>query len=491
MKLNELLKNIKFSCDDMSLLGIDVNDIKIDNRKVEKGDIFIALSGVKNNGNDYIELALQNGAIAVISDEKQGEKIINVENARSAFSIMSKNYFGGKCDNMHIVAVTGTNGKTSVCNITADILQGAGYKVGVIGTLGARIGDKSIDTGFTTPDPYILHSIFKDMENQGVTYVIMEASAHAIALNKLDGIKFDVSLLTNITEDHLDFFETMDNYAETKINLFKSDKSKQGLYCAGKDYISLLKKSSDIPLQSYGFNVDCDYYVKIKERSFNGASFEIIDGKYDKFDIKTPLIGQFNIENTIAAFAICQSLGIKEDEILKGIREIKPVEGRFNVIKKGDVNIVIDFAHTPDGLEKVLKTAKDIAKGKIVVIFGCGGDRDRLKRPIMGEIASKYADDIILTSDNPRTEEPLEIINEIKKGVKKDCLIIENRRDAIRYSLQKYNGNETIIIAGKGAEKYQEIMGVKYPYNDFDVIDEFFKSNNNLIESQEKDMKNI
>ncbi len=476
MKLYELLRDMEYKCEDKSLLKKDVVDLKIDNREIKTGDVFIALKGNEHNGNDYIEQAMQSGAVAVISDEK-GKGDIEVPNARLAYSLMSKNYFERKCDDMKIVAVTGTNGKTSICNITADILRGTGKKIGVIGTLGAEIDGEFIDTGFTTPDPYILHSIFKNMYDKGVKYVVMEASAHAIALNKLEGIKFEVSVLTNITEDHLDFFGTMDNYANAKIGLFNSQMTKVGLYCSGKNYVKTLLEKSNIPLFSYGFSEDCDYKALIKEKSFDGTRFEIIDKKNNKFDIKTPLIGQFNIENTLSAFAICKRLGLNDNEILQGINEIKPVEGRFNIIKNGDVNIVVDFAHTPDGLEKVLKTAKDLAKGKIVAIFGCGGNRDRLKRPIMGEIASRYADEVILTSDNPRYEIPIEIIKEIKKGVNRDCLMIENRKEAIEHALKNFVDNETIIIAGKGAEKYQEINGVKYPYNDFDVIEKFLKNN--------------
>ena len=214
----------------------------------------------------------------------------------------------------------------------------------------------------------------------------------------------------------------MDNYADAKIGLFNSQMTKVGLYCSGKNYVNTLLEKSNIPLFSYGFSEDCDYKALIKEKSFDGTHFEIIDKKNNKFDIKTPLIGQFNIENTLSAFAICKRLGLNDNEILQGIKEIKPVEGRFNIIKNGDVNIVVDFAHTPDGLEKVLETAKDLAKGKIVAIFGCGGNRDRLKRPIMGEIASRYADEVILTSDNPRYETPIEIIKEIKKGVNEKFL---------------------------------------------------------------------
>ncbi len=477
MKLLNLIEGVSLKDKNKKPSEMEVLDIKIDSRNVKKGDVFIALTGENFDGNDYIKSAFNNGAACVITDKDiTGQNIIQVENARSAYAIMSKNYFGRACDFLKVIAITGTNGKTTTSNLCGDILRSAGFKVGVIGTLGAKVDGEFMDTGFTTPDPYILHSLFKDMKDKGVEYVIMEASAHALALNKLDGIEFEIGVLTNITEDHLDFFGDMDRYAEAKLKLFERGRTKLGIYCDDKAYIERLKEKSDIDLLSYGFNDNCDYYCKILKKNFSLSRFVCKDYKNKAFTIEMPLQGQFNIENAMAAIAVCRSLGISFYQITDAFKKIKPVEGRFNIIKHGNVNIIVDFAHTPDGLEKVLETAVELAEGKVVAIFGCGGNRDKLKRPIMGEIASKYADEIILTSDNPRFEEPLTIIDEISKGIVNCCYrIISNRRKAIEFSLNHYKNNETIIIAGKGGERYQEIQGVKYPYNDFEVIKDFLQ----------------
>ncbi len=492
MKLAELLEDVDIKVDKKKIEKINVSGIKIDSRQVEQGDVFVAIKGENFDGNDYINVALSRGASCIITEKNfDGEKIITVDNARSAYAIMSKNFFGRACDQLKIIAITGTNGKTTTSNLCADIMRAAGYKVGVIGTLGAKIDGDPKDTGFTTPDPFLLHSILYEMKEKGVEYVFMEASAHALALNKLDGITFEIGVLTNITEDHLDFFGNMDSYADAKLKLFKKEKCKLGIYCDGKDYIQSLKEKSDIRLLSYGFNGSCDISCEVLKKDFDSSRIVCRDYKNKVFSIEIPLQGQFNIENSLAAIAVCRNLGISFYNIIDAFKVIKPVEGRFNIIKNGDVNIVVDFAHTPDGLEKVLQTAIELAKGKVVAIFGCGGNRDKLKRPIMGEIASKYADEIILTSDNPRFEQPMKIIQDIEKGVvNANYRVIQNRRKAIEFALNHYKDNETIIIAGKGAEKYQEIQGVKYPYSDFEVIEDFLlrerKLKNSALSKHEK-----
>lgn len=491
MKLSKLLDDVCLKKVNEKFDDFEINGIKIDSRLVEKGDVFIALSGENFDGNDYIEKAFEKGAICAISDKDyQDKRVIKVENSRSAYAIMSKNFFDKACDRLRIIAITGTNGKTTTSNLCADILRKSGYKVGVIGTLGAKIDGDFKETGFTTPDPFLLHSILKNMSEKSVDFVVMEASAHALALNKLDGIKFEVGLITNITEDHLDFFGDMDSYADAKFKLFEKGRTVLGIYCDDKDYIDRLKEKSGVRLLSYGFNDSCDFQGKIIKKNFHSSRFVCKDYKNKAFAIETNLQGQFNIENALASIAICRSLGISYYNIIDAFKEIQPVEGRFNIIKNGNVNIVVDFAHTPDGLEKVLETAVELAEGKVVAIFGCGGNRDSLKRPIMGKIASKYADEIILTCDNPRYEDPMKIIEDIAKGISGlPYRIIQNRRKAIEFALNHYKNNETIIIAGKGAERYQEIEGVKYPYNDFEVINEFISKEKELLKNRETPSK--
>ncbi len=493
MLLDDLLKDVRIKNINSNLYQTHIKDIKISDKDVEEGDIYIALKGSKFNGNDFIQNALSRGAAAVLSEEKFPDaRVVQVEDARSAYALISKNFFDRACDKLKIIAVTGTNGKTTIANITTDILRYASGKVGTIGTLGAKIDDEIVDTGLTTPDPYMLHKLFKEMEEKGCEYVVMEASAHALALNKLDGIKFEIGVLTNITEDHLDFFRDMDSYAKAKFKLFEYGKVKLGIICGDDERCREFLIHPHVPCISYGEEHFCDVKAENIKKSFDGSKFQC-DYMGEKIDIKTNLVGDYNVQNALASIAICRSLGVPKELVRLGLSCINPVEGRFNIIKTGRSNVVIDYAHTPDGLEKILKTARELSDKPLVTIFGCGGNRDRQKRPIMGEIASRLADDVILTSDNPRFEDPYVIIGEILQGVNKHCDIIENRKRAIEYALKKYTDGQTIVIAGKGAEKYQEIKGKKYPYNDFDVVYDYFRKQLSCVINNEspEDDENI
>lgn len=490
MYFSELIQGVK-RVDKSFLKDTEINDIKIDHRQVNKGDVFIALEGKTFDGNEYIDQAIANGAARVITDKNlYGEKICQVENARKAYALMCKNYFGRACDSLKIIAVTGTNGKTTTCNTIKEILQNAGANVAIIGTLGASYKNEIIDTGFTTPDPYMLHKLFADMKKREVEFVVMEVSAHALALDKLEGVKFEMGVLTNITEDHLDFFNTMDEYAKAKYKLFEKGRVKLGIIGNENSYSDRLLIAPEVPVITYGINCHADVNAQDIKKSFNGSSFDC-DYMGELKPYKTNLVGSYNIKNAVASIAVCRALGVPADMISLGLSCINPVEGRFNVIKMGDNNIIVDYAHTPDGLENVLKTAKELSKSKLVVVFGCGGNRDKLKRPIMGKIAQQIADEVILTSDNPRYEEPLEIINEIKRDMKNQGLtIIENRKQAIEFALGKYCKDETIIVAGKGGEKYQDIRGEKIPYNDFDVIYSYYRNHFKKIDGESFDDDN-
>lgn len=475
MLLKDILKDIRIKKYDPALDDLDIKDIKISHGEVQDGDLFIALRGTNIDGNNLIGEAFKNGASVVFSEYRNPDpRIITVENARKAYAIASRNFFGRACDKLKIIAITGTNGKTTIANTTTDVLRFAGAKVGVIGTLGAKIGDQIIDTGFTTPDPYMLHKLFKEMVEEGCEYAVIEASAHALCLDKLEGIKFDIGVLTNITEDHLDFFENMDNYAQAKYKLFERGRVKLGIVCGDDKMCAPLLLNPQVPIISYGNCDFCDVKAENVTKSFEGSHFTC-NYMGEPIDIKTELVGDYNILNALATIAITRSLGVTKELVRLGMSCISPVEGRFNIIKMDNHNIVIDYAHTPDGLENILKTAKDLSKNKLVVIFGCGGNRDRQKRPIMGKIASEIADEVILTSDNPRFEPPYDIIGEILQGATKRCEIIENRKQAIEYALDHFDHGETIVIAGKGAEKYQEIKGKKIPYNDFDVVYSYYR----------------
>ena len=461
---------------------VEIKDIKIDSRDVEEGDMFIALRGRRENGEKFISDALKNGAKIVLSEDKiDDERVIRVKSTRSSYAIVSKNFFDKACDKLKIIAITGTNGKTTTATITKEVLNFAGLRTAVIGTLGA--GEKELkDTGFTTPDPYTLHKIFKEMYLQGVECVVMEASAHALALHKLDGIKFEIGVLTNITEDHLDYFGDMATYAKAKFKLFTPDKIKLGIVCCDDFYGRQLFANAKVPMLSYGFGVGND--ITACDIENGGAQTQFVCKALGKeFKVTSPLVGDYNIENMLACIGNCMAMGVPVELLRLGLSCLNQVEGRFNVISMGGVKIVIDFAHTPDGLEKVLLSARKLTCGKLKVLFGCGGDRDRLKRPIMGKVAEDFADEVYLTSDNPRFEDPEEIMQEIALGMSKPCEMIANRKDAIRSILSSAQNGDVIVLAGKGGEKYQDINGEKLPYNDFDEVYGFYRNKIKEVEN--------
>ena len=458
------------------LEGMEIGGICIDSRKAKPGDIFVCLNGVNANGKNFVDEALSNGARAFVCEESTAfVNAIKVKDARAAYSQISKNFYDRACDKLRIIAVTGTNGKTTTTNLIAEILKSCGANVATVGTMGIKYGDVILDTGFTTPDPHILHKAFKEMAASGVEYVIMEASAHAIALKKLVGINFEIGVLTNITQDHLDYFKTMECYANTKLSFFNKNNMKLGLICIDDPYAQSLLSSSDVPLVTYGQKVPSDISAENVKCTLSGTRFTC-NCLGEKVNIKSNMTGSYNVSNALAAIGVCKSIGLDLNMIATYFGYIKPVEGRFNVIKHPKCSVVIDYAHTPDGLENVLKCAREHAKGNLIALFGCGGDRDREKRPLMGKIACENADLVVLTNDNPRFEEPSEIINQIKAGVDESkCVTIENRKDAICQTLDRCNKNDILVILGKGAEKYQEIKGEKLPYNDFDVVYGYFR----------------
>lgn len=454
----------------------DMVDIKIDSKKVCYGDVFVAMKGSRFDGNDFAKEALDKGASYVISEQNLPfENVIVVRDARKAYAEMCKNFFGKACDQLKLIGVTGTNGKTTTCNIIASVLRAGGKNVGVIGTLGARYNSEKVHTSMTTPDPYLLHKLFKEMKDDGVEYVVMEVSAHALALNKLEGVRFEEGILTNITEDHLDFFGDMENYAEAKMSFFQPKFMKLGIVFGEDRYGKLLMYKPKVPTICYGKGRKFDVSGRDIVTNFDGSHF-VCDYLGEQIEIDSHLVGEYNVENLLAAIASTRSIGIGKEALQRGIKNLAPVEGRFNIINILGKNIIIDYAHTPDGLEKVLKTARALSDNKLVCIFGCGGNRDRQKRPIMGKIASTLADDVIITSDNPRFEKPEDIIQEIEAGVTKKCVCIPNRQQAIEGAMKKYKDKTTIVIAGKGAENYQEIEGKKYPFSDFEVVYNYARS---------------
>lgn len=487
-KLIDLLKEVSF----VKICGnekIKITDITADSRTVKKGSLFICLSGYHVDGHEYVKEAVKNGAIAIVAEKNisvpSNITIIYVESTRKAVESIAPAYFNYPSRHMRIIAVTGTNGKTTTTHIISHILKKANYKTGVIGTIHALIGDEELETHNTTPDVIDLQRLLYKMKNANVTHVCMEVSSHSLVLGRIKGCEFDTAVFSNLTEDHLDFHKTMGNYANAKAKLF-SLVSKKGQFKSNKSAcINLDDKYSSVMLNAimnkdmckvytYGMNTD-NIDFKVVKSKFTGKSTEFMcKYKGKEYPVSIKLVGRFNIYNTLAAISAAVSEGLDIEFIIKALEDFTTVPGRFELIDEGQsFPVVVDYAHTPDGLENILITAKEITKGRIIVVFGCGGDRDALKRPIMGRIAAEYSDVAIVTSDNPRTENPNTIVEQVVQGVKENakkynCMyeIIVDRKNAIKRAIKMAHFDDIVIIAGKGHENYQILKDKTIHFDD-------------------------
>ena len=477
MNLQQLIQNVPFK-------GIkNYKDIQIDNltsisnQNTEQG-LYFCLKGGKVDGHDYAHEAVDNGAVCLVVERFLDLPVtqILVDNARKSMSQISAQFYDFDKSKIKFIGVTGTNGKTTTAFVTRHILQNLGKRVGMIGTEGVYIGDIKVPTGMTTPDPIQLHKLLHDMDLNDIEYVVMEVSAHALALNKVDSIMYDVVGLTNITQDHLDYFNTMENYARAKAELFTYKHAKKAIINVDDKYTRAILKHSDIDTKTLSLRNFGDICVEQSNYGVDNTQAVInIDDK--QYMLNSSLVGDYNLANTLMAIGFCNELGFEISDILQALNSTKlVVPGRLNAIKTPKNNaVVIDYAHTPDGIEKVLTALNRIKKGKLIVVFGCGGNRDNTKRSQMGAIASKLGDLAVITSDNPRNENPNQIISDIQKGANLNKSIsITDRSRAIGYALSISKPNDIIAILGKGNEPYQEINGVKYPYSDYRVVDEFF-----------------
>ena len=409
------------------------------------------------------------GAVAFLVEEINydfdGMQIL-VEDTRKAMSIIAKNFYCSK-KTPKIIGITGTNGKTTTTNMVAHILKCAKKKVGLIGTEGIFYSNKKITLHMTTPDPLDLFKCIEQMAEDGVEYVVMEVSAHAIYLNKIFALDFFVKALTNITEDHLDFFETFAKYKNTKVDFVSKGKGIKIVNIDDKYGCAIASKNADVFTYSKSIMVDaCAKDITDGGRTYNAKIFN------DEYFVQTNLIGGYNIENALCAMLIANRVGIKNAEIVNALNTFKAVDGRLNVYKKNNKFVVIDFAHTPDAIQKVLGAVKEGTQGKVVCVFGCGGNRDAQKRSIMGQVATENADFVCVTSDNPRFEEPQAIASQIISGIKKDNYrLILDRKEAIIESIQNMQDGDCVVICGKGAEDYMEVKGIKYAYSDRAVVE--------------------
>ena len=472
MKLENLLYGVEIQKTNVDS-DEEIKEIKIDSRKVEEGDMFVCLEGVCDDGNSHL-CEINCDFVAVTEKEPSGGKYVVVKDARKAYAQICENRFLRPLEGMKFVAVVGTNGKTSTAHYIDSLLSFAGIKTGLIGTEGHYILGEKVGQSLTTPDPYELNELFFKMRTRGVEVVVAEVSAHAIYLEKLGDIKADVAILTNVSQDHLDYFKDFANYQSVKMSYFENGNAKRAIINvddeSGRILLKRLEGREDVKTTSYGLYNPADCFAVNVIEDIDGVKF-VANLEDEIVDVKSSLYGEFNVYNLLGAMSVASCLGIDTQTLTHAVRKIKAVKGRFSVLHTDKGTIIVDYAHTPDGLKNLLSTARTLTKSRLITLFGCGGERDRQKRAAMGKIASEYSDFIVLTSDNPRSEDATDIIRQIEWGVTiKDVKCIVDRPEAVKFALSEMEEGDTLVLAGKGNESYLEIKGKKIPYNDFDMV---------------------
>ncbi|MDD5018187.1 MAG: UDP-N-acetylmuramoyl-L-alanyl-D-glutamate--2,6-diaminopimelate ligase, partial [Eubacteriales bacterium] len=466
-------------CDGMHIIGnseVDITSVEYDSRKVSDGALFFCISGYKTDGHTYAGSAVENGAAALMVTRALDIDVpqILVDDARMAMAHISRVFYGKPDEAMTMIGLTGTNGKTTTTYMIKSVLEASGKKTGLIGTILNMIGRQEIATERTTPESPDLFALLGRMADEGCVAVVMEVSSHSLSLDRVAGIVFDVSVFTNLTQDHLDFHETFENYKAAKKKLFFM--SKRAAVNIDDGAAAYMMEDIDIDWRTYGIKEKADVYAKNIEITPRGVTYDLCCAQA-MLPLALGIPGIFSVYNSLAAATACLILNESLETIKTGLEAMPGVAGRFEVLETGDrpYTIILDYAHTPDSLENTLLTVKSFARGRIIPVFGCGGDRDKGKRPIMGEIAGRLSTFAVITSDNPRTEDPYDIISAVESGMKKtDCpyICIENRREAIKYAIDNALPGDIIILAGKGHETYQEVGSVKYPLDEKIVVNE-------------------
>ena len=464
MKLSALLQGVEV----LSLhadLDMEISGMAFDSRKVKPGDLFMAVSGFATDGNRFIPSAVEKGAAVTVTAKtpEQDVPYVVVANDRLAMAQIAANLYDHPAKKLCMIGVTGTNGKTSVTLLLKHILETVrGAKVGLIGTMENRIGQEVVPTERTTPESPDLQALFARMVDAGCDYAIMEVSSHALSLERVGGVHYDVAAFTNLTEDHLDFHKTMEEYCKAKAILFT--RCNKAVANIDDEWYSQITAGANCPVLSTSVQGKGDLSAQDLELLSDGIRFTAVCGD-EKVPVCLPIPGKFTVYNALTVLGVALQLGISLEESAAALKTAKGVKGRVEVVPTPgkDYTILIDYAHTPDGLQNVLSSVKGFCKGRLIAVFGCGGDRDPVKRPIMGGIGAQIADIAVITSDNPRTENPHAIIEDILKGVssRENCAVIENRIEAIHYAMDIAEKDDIIVLAGKGHETYQEINGVK------------------------------
>ena len=441
-----------------ALAAAPVRDVTADSRAVQPGTVFFCLAGTKANGHDFAAAALQQGAAAVVTERPLGlEKEITVSGTRKAFALCCARYFGDPSEQLKMIAVTGTNGKTTTTYLLKQMLEKTGYRVGLIGTIQNMIGDTVLESGYSTPEPYSFQRLLRQMADAGCDYVVMEASSHALDQDRVAGCTFEAGIFTNLTQDHLDYHKTMENYLQAKKKLFAQ--SRLAVINADDPYAAQMRDGLSIPVYTFSTQDNSADFVahNIQSRP-DGVDFELVGtGLIGRVRLCTP--GRFSVYNAMGAAVCAVALGIPFDTVIAALPEVHGVKGRAEVVPCGQpYTVVIDYAHTPDGIINICRTMRECCRGRLITLFGCGGDRDKTKRPKMAAAAAEWSDYLIITSDNPRSEDPAAIIADILPGLqgkKTPYTVIENRVEAIRWGLAHAQPGDTLLLAGKGHETYQ------------------------------------
>ena len=469
MKLQSLLKDIEI-LETNAPMDMEISGVRYSSCEVTQGDLFVAIPGYATDGHKYIPDAIRHGAALVLCEREMPTDVpwVRVRSSREALAKLGANRYGNPSEAMQVIGVTGTNGKTSVTYLLKSLLENSiGAKVGLVGTICNMIGDEVLQTERTTPESYELQGLLAKMRDAGCSHVVMEVSSHALYLHRVANIRYRVGAFTNLTEDHLDFHGTMENYGRAKAILFRN--CEKGVFNADDTAFKTMIDGSTCSVYTVGVGCNANLYAEHVELGADHIKMDVCEGT-QRAHLRLGIPGRFTVSNALIALGIARQLGISLDSAVNALSLTKAVKGRIEIVPTPgkDYTVLIDYAHTPDGLEKVLCSVRDFCKGRLIALFGCGGDRDRTKRPEMGRIAVKFADYVIVTSDNPRTEEPMAIINEILAGMQETetpYLVEENRRKAIRLAMHLAQKDDVIVLAGKGHETYQ-ILGTEKTHLD-------------------------
>lgn len=481
MRLELLLADIR----KVSVVGDETKEItgvNIDSRQVKDGHLFIAVKGTQADGHSYIDKAIASGAVAIVcqtmpEERNEGVTYVQVENSEQTVGVIATTFYGNPTSKLRLIGVTGTNGKTTIATLLYKMFRIFGYKCGLCSTVCNYIDDEPVPTEHTTPDPITLNRLLGRMADEGCEYAFMEVSSHAVAQHRIGGLTFAGGIFTNLTRDHLDYHKTFENYRDAKKAFF--DALPKGAFAVtnvddrnGK----VMVQNTKADIKTYSLRAAADFKAKVLEESFEGMCLDI-NGK----EVSVSFIGRFNVSNLLAVYSAATAMGRQPEEVLVTISMLQPVNGRFETIRSEEgVTAIVDYAHTPDALVNVLTTVNDVLKGRgeVITVCGAGGNRDKGKRPLMAQEAVKHSDRVIITSDNPRFEEPQDIINDMLAGLDREqmrkVVTVVDRKEAIRIACMMARPGDAVLVAGKGHEDYQDIKGVKHHFDDHEVIREIF-----------------